>query len=217
MRYDRTASVLALVSVLTLLPCGRAQAQRRMEPIPADKMTDAQKKAAAEYQAVRKSELTSGIFMDLLRVPDAMLAAFKMRTHLQNNSVLGNKLTELGILLTLREWTQQQEWAGHSQSSVRAGVSAEIVAAIAEGRRPAKMAEDEEILYDFCTELQRNHSVSDLTYGRMVGKFGEAGVIEAIQIGALYTWVSMTENTVRQPVPPNAKPLAPFPQTTSSK
>src|SRR5262245_7355231 len=91
-----------------------AQAQERLAPIPADKMTESQKNAAAEYKTIRKSDLTSGIFMDLLRVPDAMLAAFRMRDHLQFRSVLGDKLTELAILVTLREWTQQQEWQGHS-------------------------------------------------------------------------------------------------------
>lgn len=40
--------------------------------------------------------------------------------------------------------------------------------AIAEGRRPEGMVDEEEILYDFCLELQRNHSVSDATYDRAV-------------------------------------------------
>ena len=40
-------------------------------------------------------------------------------------------------------------------------------------RRPHGMAEDEEALYDFCTELLQNRSVSDTTYARSVAKFGE--------------------------------------------
>ena len=34
----------------------------------------------------------------------------------------------------------------------------------------------------FCIELQRNRSVSDATYERMLSKFGERGVAEATLI-----------------------------------
>ena len=40
------------------------------------------------------------------------------------------------------------------------------------------MAEDEEMLYSFCTELHQNKSVSDATYARAVAAFGEQGVID---------------------------------------
>lgn len=47
---------------------------------------------------------------------------------------------------------------------------------------PSRMAGDEEILYDFCVELQRNRGVSDATYTRMVAKFGEKAVIDTTGI-----------------------------------
>ena len=49
------------------------------------------------------------------------------------------------------------------------------------------MGEDEEILYDFCLELQRNQSVSDATYARAVSKFGEKGVIDTVSLTGYYT------------------------------
>ncbi|PWU03505.1 MAG: hypothetical protein C5B51_18990 [Terriglobia bacterium] len=75
------------------------------------------------------------------------------------------------------------------------------------------MAEDEELIYDFCAELQHNKSVSDATYARALAKFGEAGVVEAANIEGYYVYLSMVMNTARSPLPGGVKPpLAPFPK-----
>ena len=76
------------------------------------------------------------------------------------------------------------------------------------------MAAEEEILYDFCVELQRNQSVSDATYARVVSKFGEQGVIDTLGITGYYTILAMVLNTARVPAGASATspPLAPFPR-----
>jgi len=43
------------------------------------------------------------------------------------------KLSEFAILLTAREWTQPYEWGIHSTIAAKAGLSAEIVKAVADG------------------------------------------------------------------------------------
>jgi 4-carboxymuconolactone decarboxylase len=60
------------------------------------------------------------------------------------------------ILITAREWTQQYEWNAHYQIALKAGLKRDVADAIAEGRRPDQMSEDEAILYDFCRELHRD-------------------------------------------------------------
>jgi 4-carboxymuconolactone decarboxylase len=73
------------------------------------------------------------------------------------------------------------------------------------------MAEDEEVLYTLCTELQRNQSVSDATYQRAVATLGEQGVIDAIGIQGYYTLLAMVMNTARTPLPAGRTPaLAPL-------
>ena len=75
------------------------------------------------------------------------------------------------------------------------------------------MAEDEEILWDFCNELLHNKSVTDPTYARALAKFGEAGVVEAASLEGYYTYLSMVMNTARSPLPANVKPpLTLFPK-----
>lgn len=70
-----------------------------------------------------------------------------------------------------------------------------------------------EAVYDFCTELHVNQSVSDATYARALSKFGEGGVIDMIGLSGWYTLVSMVLNTVRTPLQAGATPmLAPLPR-----
>ena len=148
----------------------------------------------------------------MLRVPELMDLAFKWREHVQFRSVLDQRLTELAILIAARHWTQEYEWNAHYPLAMKAGLKPEIISAVEEGRRPSRMAEDEEILYDFCTELQRNHGVSDATYARALAKFGEAGVVEAASLQGYYSFLAMVMNTARTPLPAGARPpLAAFP------
>ena len=188
-------------------------AQDRMPPIPADKMTDAQKKAVADYKNLRKADLTGPPWTVMLRVPDLVAPSLELRLHNLNNGALNRKLTEMAILIAARQWTNNFEWNAHSNLANQAGLSPAIVAAIADGRRPEKMTDDEEILYDFCTELLHNQSVSDGTYARAVAKFGEPGIVEAASLEGYYTYLSMIMNVARSPMPAGAKPqLAPFPK-----
>jgi 4-carboxymuconolactone decarboxylase len=187
-------------------------AQDRMPPIPADKLTDAQKKAIEEFKAARSADI-SGPFVPMLRSPEVMNRARALGDYLRFRSTLPPRLSEFVILMTARRWTQQYEWNAHEPLALKGGLKQEIVRAIAEGRRPAQMAEDEEILYDFCDELARTQSVSDATYARAVGKFGEAGVVDAVGITGYYTMLAMVLNTARTPLPDGAKPaLAPMPR-----
>jgi 4-carboxymuconolactone decarboxylase len=198
--------------IFGLLVPATVQAQERLSPIPSEKMTDVQKKTVAEYKEIRKTDLTAGPFAVLLRDPDYVIPALQMRLHNLNNSALSRKLTEMAILIAARDWTNNYEWNAHKTLAAEAKLNPAIVDAIAEGRRPEHMAEDEEVLYDFCAELLHNKSVSDPTYARALAKFGEAGVVEAASLEGYYTFLSAVMNTARTSLPAGAKPaLAPFP------
>ena len=197
--------MLFLVLAAVFGAAGAAGAQDRMPPIPADKLTDAQKKAIEEFKAARSVDI-SGPFVAMLRSPEVMNRARAMGDYLRFRSSLPPRLSEFVILLTARRWTQQYEWNAHAPLAVKGGLNADIVKAVAEGRRPAKLAEDEEIVYMLFDEIQRNQSVSDGTYARAVGKIGEQGVIDVMGITGYYTMLAMVMNTARTPLPQGAKP-----------
>lgn len=196
-----------LTMVLFAAAPAAAIAQNRMPPIPADKMTTAQKKALAEFVAARGEP--TGPWIALLRSPDLMTRTRALSDYLRYTSTLPPRLSEFVILMTARQWTQPYVWNSHYQLAVAGGLNPEIAKAVVDRRRPERMAEDEEILYDFCMELHRDQVVSDATYARAVSKFGEQGVVDTISITGYYTLISMIVNTVRTPLPAGAKPAFP--------
>jgi 4-carboxymuconolactone decarboxylase len=213
MLVRRHDMVLCLVTVTLLLGhlAPVARAQDRMPPIPADKMTPAQAAAAAEFKAVRGVD-PNGPFVPLLRSPELVNPARALGDYLRYKTSLPLRLSELVILLTAREWTQQYLWGVHYPVALQAGVALDIARAIAEGRRPTQMAEDETVIYDVCTELQRTHSVSDATYARALSTFGEKGVLDTVSIVAFYTFLAVPMNAARTPPVGDAPPLLPLPR-----
>ncbi len=204
MRCKLALIALSLVSAV--------HAQDRMPPIPPDKYDEAQKKAAQEFAAGRGYEVR-GPFVPLMRSPEVMLRAKAMGDYLRFKSALGPRLNEMVILITAREWTQQYEWLAHYEIAMKEGLKPELAAAIAEGRRPAGMAEDEEIVYDFCTEIHRLKRVSDATYARALQKFGERGVIDMLGVNGYYTFLAIVMNATRTALPATTKePLKRFPE-----
>jgi 4-carboxymuconolactone decarboxylase len=205
----RSRIAYAIVTLAcAVLPAG---AQDRMPPIAADRLSDEQRKAIDEFRAARSAEIT-GPFVALLRSPEVLSRARAMGDYVRYRSSLPPRLSEFVILITARGWTQNYEWNAHRPLAERAGVSPAVITAIAEGRRPAGMTEDEDILYTFCDELLRSRSVTDPTYARAVARFGERGVIDTIGIVGYYTMIAMVLNTARTPLPPGAAPaLKPLP------
>lgn len=199
-----------MMIMLTLV--GECVAQDRMPEIPAFKLTEAQKKATEEFVAGRGTAVF-GPFIPLLRSPDVMLRAKAMGDYIRFKSVLPPRLNELAILITARQWTQQYEWDTHYPIAMKAGLAPEVLKAVAEGRRPQGMSDDEEIVYEFCMELHRNKSISDVTYARALARFGERGIIDLTSVNGYYTFLGMVLNTARTPVPKGstAPTLLPFP------
>jgi 4-carboxymuconolactone decarboxylase len=183
-----------------------------MPPLPADKMTDAQRKAAEEMIAGPRKGV-KGPFVPLLRSPELMDRLQKVGEYLRFQSSLEQRISEFIMLVVSREWTQHFEWFVHVPLGRKAGTSEDTIAALAEGRRPTDMREDEEIAYDFCEELFRTKGVSETTYRRTVKKFGENGVIDMIGVAGYFTTVSMVMNVAHSPPPEDktVSPLSPYP------
>ena len=212
MRIRAAIAVLALGLTVGLAFPARGFAQDRMPPIPADRLTDAQKAAMQEFAAARKAEV-SGPFWPLLRSPEVMNRARAMGDYLRFTSVLPPRLSEFTILMTARQWTQNYEWDVHAPLAQQGGLKPSIIAAIADGRRPDGMVDDEDVLYTLCDELHRTQSVSDATYARAVKTFGEQGVVDILGISGYYTMLAMVLNTARTPVPAGHTPaLRAFPR-----
>jgi 4-carboxymuconolactone decarboxylase len=187
---------IATALAVALATAAHAQPAVRLPPIPPSAFDADQKKAAQDFEAARKTPVF-GPFSMLIRSPDLMSSARSLGDYLRYKSAIGNTLSEFVILITARHWSQDYEWNAHAPVALKQGISQAKVDAIAEGRRPDGMSEDEAIAYDFSTELQQNKQVSDATYARALKRFGEKGVVDLAGITGYYTLLSMTMNTAR--------------------
>lgn len=172
----------------------------RMGPIPEDKMTDAQKQAVASILSGPRGHM-GGPFSALLRSPELMNRVQKVGEYLRFQCPIDKRLGEFAAIIAARHYQQQFEWWAHYRQAVAAGLKPEIGDAVREGRRPVGMREDEEILYEFLNEALKNNGVSDPTYARAVGHYGEAGVIDLLAVAGYYGLLALVMNVARTPVP----------------
>src|SRR4029450_13801874 len=161
-RHFRWGGTMKLLFRPALLVVGigvgsAATAQERLGPIAPERMTEAQRKAVAEFMKIRPNG-PFGFWWGYLRVPEVMIPFLEIQTHIHGvmeteKGALGEKLTNFAMLIAARECTQNVIWDLHDKTAVRAGLKPKPLSALPAGRRPP-MSEDEAIVYDFCIELQ---------------------------------------------------------------
>jgi 4-carboxymuconolactone decarboxylase len=203
---ENVRSLVWMIALMTI----DASAQQRLPTIPPAQYSDEQKKAAEEFLAARKAPVF-GPFEPMMHSPQMMSQARAMGDYLRYHAAIGQPLSEFAILVIAREWSQDYEWFVHYPLALKAGVKPEIAQAIAEGRRPAQMSEDQDTVYSFLTELSRNKQVSNPTFTRAVGRFGSKGVVDLTGLSGYYTLLAMQLNVARYPIPKDAKPLTRMP------
>jgi alkylhydroperoxidase family enzyme len=187
-----------------------AESRTRSKNVPfsVDPQYMANREMSTIYVGVRSPELTQ-----------LMLSAIH---HLRTGAV-PRRLQELADLMVARSWTAQYEFQSHHQHAQKAGLSEDIIEAIAAGRRPRSMKPDEEAVYNFCAELLSTRQVSDSTYLALKRQLGsERAVVELMGTMSVYDYVSMLTVVDRFPLPdkdcvtgcefvgkPELKPLEP--------
>ena len=182
----------------------------RFPPLQFDELDATQQAMVRSVLAGPRNNL-GGPFNVMLRSPELGDRMQNLGAYARFNPVLDAKINELAIIMTARYWTAQFEWYVHKNAALRAGLSEQIVDAIATGRRPSAMSPDETAAYDLCNELLNEHRVSDATFATAVETFGERGVVDIIGSVGYYSLVSMLLNVDEYPMPEGVAPeLAPL-------
>jgi len=176
----------------------------RFKPLTYDEMTPAQK-TMIEHVLAGPRGSTDGPFNVQLRSPEMGDLGQQFGAATRFATSVPRKLYELAIIITARHWTAQFEWYAHHRSALQAGISPAVADAIAEGRRPAAMPPDEEVVYNFATELLDTTQVSDKTFAAAKNLLGERGVVDLVSVMGWYGTVSMLLIVDRYPMPDGAQ------------
>jgi 4-carboxymuconolactone decarboxylase len=127
-------------------------------------------------------------------------------------SSVSPKLTELAIIMGARAWTAHYAWYVHRRAAMQAGLSADLIDAIRDGRRPGAMDREVSAVYNFCSELLTTKQVSDATLQAARGVLGgDRGVVDLVGTLGVYQLVAMMMVVDQFPLPdgvaPELKPL----------
>ena len=186
-------------------------AEQRFPTLTTETMTPEQRRVADAIQSGPRGAGLRGPFNALLRSPELCDLVQRVGAYVRFKSSIPAPLNELAICMAGRKWTAQYEFYAHRKLGIDAGLNPAILDAVANGRRPEGMSQDETMVYNFVTELLSTGSVSDANYQPVLSKFGERGVMDLVGAVGYYSLVSMVLNVAQVQLPagetPPLKPL----------
>ena len=202
-----------LVFGMATMAIGQTKEPRFPALMP-EQMTDAQKRVYDSISSgprgkVRDSRgpggAVRGPWGPLLSSPELTDRVQKLGEYLRFNSSLPARLSEFAIIINARFWDSKYEWSSHKPLAIKGGLAESIAQDLAQNRRPANMKPDEELVYDFCITLHREHLIPDPLFKRAVEILGRGGVMDLIGVTGYYTLISMVLNVAEIPLPPGEK------------
>ncbi len=168
----------------------------RLSPVDCNKLSPEQKQLydsiASGPRAKKRKSLVdehgnlTGPFNAFLHNPGLGKHWSAIGETLRFRSRLDRRLFELAILVIAVHWRSGHEWAAHAQLARGEGVSEEVVAALKNGVRPIFAREDEEIVYEFVSELVNDRRVGDTAYAEAVALLGEEQIVELVNACGYY-------------------------------
>lgn len=130
--------------------------------------------------------------------PALAQAVFDVRQRVRYGTAKDQRLTELIILSTAREISNQYEWSAHEPLAQAAGLEQAIIELIKyrEDLDPTPaidgFGETEQTLVQFTRELVSNDKVSATTFAKAIELFGEEGIVDIVGLIGYYNFVAMT-------------------------
>jgi len=176
-------------------------ASQRLPELTLAQLDDQQRPIAERILKFSRIGL-SGPYHIWLRSPQAAKPIIDLMDYVRFQSAVPNRLREFSILIQGRLWRSQVEWSSHYQPAIKAGVSAETLAALRMNKRPSKMRPDEAAVYDFCMELFTKHAVSDQTYANLHKFMNDQQIVDLTLLQGLYVTAAATMAMADQGLPP---------------
>jgi 4-carboxymuconolactone decarboxylase len=147
-----------------------------------------------------------GPYNPMLRSPVYAQRMYDLLDYLRWHTSVPTKLNEMAILIIARQWRSQVEWFAHAPLAKKAGLADSIIADLKANKRPAGLSPDEEVVYDFVTELTMKHAVSDELFDRAKTVLGEQQVVDLTGVAGTYVGVAMILAMAEEGVPAGKEP-----------
>ena len=119
----------------------------------------------------------------------------------RKHTSLSAKVREVIILSVGAVWQSAYELYAHTAVAEKAGLERETVEALAAGRTPETLPDDQRVAHEFARQLAAEHKVAPERYAEAEKTFGRAGIVDMIHLISLYMGTSALLNAFAVPVP----------------
>lgn len=136
-----------------------------------------------------------------LHRPELAARAQELGRYCRYDTVLGDTLSELAILVTARIFGSEYEWQVHKGFALKAGLSPDVIEEIRLNRRPQFDDPSQEVVHDIARATHEQRNVDDALYARAVVVIGEHALVDLIGLLGYYTLISLTINVFKVPPP----------------
>ena len=178
----------------------------RIPVITLESDLNAEQKRVLEGLLGRRGGRIPGPYRFTLHNPEVTEYMHPFGELLRLRSSFPLRLSELAIIVTARLWDCDYVFHSHAPNGVKNGLPESVVEALKRNERPNFEQEDEEVIYDYLTELYRNHAISDKTHERAKKLFGVSGIVELTALSGYYGMVAMQLLAHEMPLPEGATP-----------
>ena len=168
----------------------------RFPPIKPDARSPEQQALCDFYAAGWRAKLApvdgrlGGPLDMMLRSPEAARRISTLSDYFRNGTSLNQRINEFAVILAARLHNSHYEWSVHSQWAMRDGLSRSIVDAVAQGRRPDDMVEDEAVAHDLLIELASTTPISTASFERARKVFSEQQLIDLVVVFGMYRLIA---------------------------
>jgi 4-carboxymuconolactone decarboxylase len=125
-------------------------------------------------------------------------------------SPLGRQITELAILTTAREMDQPYEWSLHEMEALSVGADPAAIDIVRYRKSPGGLAQKERVVIEMGREIFGKHNLSATTYASALKLFGEANLVDLIDLMGQYAGTAARLTAFNQHMPPQMKQFLPL-------
>jgi len=165
----------------------------RLAPLQDAALSDRQQRLATQLEGGSPGRV-KGAYATWLRTPEIAERALQYEQVLYGNLSVPPPFVELVVLVVARFWTADELWAVHRDRGADAGLGADLMAAVAEHRRPRGASADHALVQAFASALLTQRRMHDDIFAQSVSRFGYQRVVELVGVAGFYSIVALTLN-----------------------
>ena len=153
------------------------------------------------FQATTEDGRLVGPFNPLLYSPKLGEGFLTALSAERSHTSLDATVREVIILSVGAVWQSAYELYAHRAVAEKAGLSTEVIEALAAGQTPEGLTDDQRTAHEFARSLAAEHRIDPTLYPRAVDAFGKKGVVDMIHLVSLYMATSALLNAFDVPTP----------------